>query len=526
MFLSSACHLVIDLDRIPLPDKDTTSTVCSTAADCDDGNECTDDRCQLPAGECTHFLRAAGTVCRPSEGECDAAEECDGVNRQCPPDELSPATEVCRESLDPEGTCDPAEYCTGDSPECPEDVVEPEGRACNDDDECTYDDHCDGLGSCVGTNGLSGVAYLSAAGKGAHTCSVIFSGEEARCWGAGTFYQLGNGTADSSAAPLTVEGLPEDDDVLQIASGGYHTCVLLRSGRIMCWGRNDFGQLGIGTVVESREPQEVVGLGSFPAWDFMAAGYNHTCAIDRYEGLFCWGANESGQLGDDSIERRPDPTPVAGLSARPLRVSAGYSHTCAILDTGGIQCWGSDSEGQIGNDGVPGEYTSLPVDVLGLPSSVLAVSLGFEHTCALLDGGEVLCWGANDRIQLGSETASGGAAPVSVSLPAAASTLSTVSASALSSGEHHTCVLLEDGQVQCWGAGDSGQLGTGTNVDRSEPVGVTGLAPGVTALSCGSAYACALFDTATVHCWGGNDAGQLGNGTTEDSLVPVQVLCD
>jgi alpha-tubulin suppressor-like RCC1 family protein len=522
--LVSSCHLVIDLEKSELPDKDAASTTCVSAADCDDHKACTDDRCTIE-GECDHFMRAAGTECRPSDGDCDAAEQCDGVNADCPPDSFRPATEVCRESADPNGTCDPVEYCTGDSTECPEDVVEPPGRACSDDDDCTYDDHCDGLGACVGTNGLSGVDYFSAAGKGSHTCSVLFSGREARCWGSGSSFQLGNGTSENSPSPVTVSGLPEDDGILQTVGGGYHTCALLRSGKIMCWGRNDFGQLGIGSLVESREPAEAAGTGVFPAWDFVAGGYNHTCAVDRYEGLFCWGANESGQIGDDTIERRTEPTLVAGLSSRALRVSAGYSHTCAVLDTGGIQCWGSNSEGQIGNDAVA-DYSTLPVDVTGLSADVVSVSLGSRHTCALISGGGVMCWGDNSRTQLGSETAAGGNTPQAVSLPAAASTASSISASTICAGEDHTCVLLEDGQVQCWGAGSSGQLGNGAGEEQSEPVSVTGLASGVTAVSCGAAYSCALFDTGTVYCWGSNDAGQLGNGTSDDSPVPVQVLCD
>ena len=532
LFLA-ACHLVIDLGKEQLPLKDGSSTECTTTVDCDDGEACTEDRCELPAGLCTHFLRTAGTTCRPAEGACDAVEECNGTDPGCPPDEKEPATTICRESVDPGGTCDPPERCPGDSNECPPDIVEAEGEPCNDGEDCTYDDTCDGMGACVGTNGLAGATYLSAAGQGTHTCTVLSSGAEASCWGSGSFYQLGNGTAESSSSPVSVEGLPlydevtlqQIDEVLQISSGGYHTCALLHSGRIFCWGRNDFGQLGIGSVVESREPQEVLLAGSYPDWDFVSAGYYHTCAIHRYGGLYCWGANDRGQLGDGTTDGRLEPTVVTGLSSRATRVSTGHSHTCAVLDDGGVRCWGDDASGQIGNDTVTEGHTAVPMDVVGLPAEALAVSLGFLHTCALLAGGEVMCWGENGRGQLGNGTGTGGSTPVAVTLTAAASTKASPSASNLSSGENHSCVLLVDGRVDCWGAGDSGQLGNGAGDDQPLPVDVTGLPAGVTAVSCGLAHSCALFETGTVHCWGDNDAGQLGNGTNDGSLVPVQVLC-
>jgi alpha-tubulin suppressor-like RCC1 family protein len=530
----AACHLVIDLGKEQLPLKDGSSTECTTTVDCDDGEACTEDHCELPAGLCTHFLRAAGWACRPAVAACDAVEACNGTDPGCPPDEKEPATTICRESVDPGGTCDPPEYCPGDSDDCPGDIVENEGEPCNDGDDCTYDDTCDGLGGCVGTNGLAGVTYLSAAGQGTHTCTVLSNGLEASCWGSGSFYQLGNGTAESSTSAVLVAGLPlydevtllPIDEVLQVSGGGYHTCALLHSGRIFCWGRNDFGQLGIGSVVEAREPQEVLLAGSYPDWDFVSAGYYHTCAIHRHGGLACWGANDRGQLGNGTTEGQLEPTVVTGLSSRATRVSTGRSHTCAVLDDGDVQCWGDDASGQIGNDTVTGGYTDVPMDVVGLSGEALAVSLGFLHSCALLSGGEVMCWGDNTEGQLGiGTTGTGGSTPVAVTLTAAASTKAAPSASNLSSGENHTCVLLVDGRIDCWGAGDSGQLGNGTGDNQPLPVDVTGLAAGATAVSCGLAHSCALFETGTVHCWGDNGAGQLGNGTNDGSLIPVQVLC-
>ncbi len=140
---ASSCHLVIGLDKKSLPEKDGATT-CGTIAECDDENDCTEDRCQLPDGVCAHVIMAAGTACRPSQGGCDVEERCDGAGPDCPDDSLRPATEACRASIDPEGTCDPVEYCTGDSAACPADVIEPEGTECADGDDCTYQDACDG----------------------------------------------------------------------------------------------------------------------------------------------------------------------------------------------------------------------------------------------------------------------------------------------------------------------------------------------------------------------------------------------
>jgi len=465
-------------------------------------------------------MKPAGAICRPSEGECDVSEYCNGSDRNCPPDSFKPATEVCRDSNDLTGACDPAEYCTETSAECPEDIVEPEGKECDDLDDCTYNDACDGQGVCQGVNGLFGVVILSAGASGKHACSLLHV-DEAKCWGLGNFYQLGNGRAESSAVPVPVSGLPEGDKILQISCGGYHTCVLLHSGKIMCWGRNDYGQLGNTSGDYSQAPSEVEVEDIGHNWDFVSAGLHHTCAIHRNYGVHCWGNNNSGQLGNGTTEDSSIPSAVE-LPSRASRVSAGSTHTCAVLETGGIQCWGDNSSGQIGNGSVP-ESTLLPVAVEGLTPGALAieVSLGLQHTCALLDRGRIMCWGDNIKGQLGNGTWEGGSTPVAVDLEAAATTVS--------SGDEHTCVLIDSGEVTCWGAGGSGQLGNGTDSDSSVPASVTGiteLSSGVTEISCGSSYSCALFEDGTVQCWGSNDAGQLGNGINEGSLVPVQVCCN
>lgn len=518
--LSTSCHLLIGLEERSLPEKDGSSTECSNDEECDDEQDCTQDRCELSSRVCTYHIKPDGETCRPSEGECDISETCDGTDRDCPPDSFKPATELCRESTDPGGTCDPAEYCTGTSPECPEDSVEPEGKECDDLDDCTYQDACDGSGVCRGENGLYGVVILSAGASGKHACSLL-EDDETRCWGSGTFYQLGNGTTESSSFPIPVTGLSEGNEILQISCGGYHTCVLLRTGKIMCWGRNENGQLGNTSGDYSQAPTEVEVEEIGHNWDFVSAGRHHTCAIHRNYGAHCWGRNSSGQLGNGTTDDSSVPS-VVELPSRPSRVSAGGTHTCAVLQTGEVQCWGDNASGQVGNGSVAGS-TSVPVAVEGLlpGDPAVEVTLGLQHTCALLDSGSVMCWGNNSRCQLGAGDGEGGPAPVAVDLEGAAA--------AISSGDEHTCVLLKSGGIMCWGAGGSGQLGNGTDNDHSLPVSVTGiteLSSGVTEISCGSSYSCALFETGIVYCWGSNDAGQLGNGTNEGSLVPVQVRCE
>jgi hypothetical protein len=209
---------------------------------------------------------------------------------------------------------------------------------------------------------------------------------------------------------------------------------------------------------------------------------------------------------------------VSGLSTSGVNaISAGGSHTCAVTTSGRVECWGDNASGDLGDGTTTQRQT--PVDVTGL-SDVVAISTGEYHTCALTGGGGVMCWGNNEWGQLGDGTTTNSPVPVAVS------GLSS-GVVAISAGVSHTCALTAGGGVKCWGYNDGGALGDGTTTNSSVPVDVSGLASGITAISAGMGngfgQTCALTSGGGVKCWGDNESGELGDGTTTDSSVPVDV---
>ncbi len=242
----------------------------------------------------------------------------------------------------------------------------------------------------------------------------------------------------------------------------------------------------------------------------VSAGVNHTCAVAGGMG-HCWGDNEFGQLGDGTQQAALTPVAVSGLTGA-LSISAGGAHTCAKLGDGTIKCWGRNTSGQLGIGS--NADSAVPVAVKGL-SGVVSVGAGNAYTCALMSDSTVFCWGLNFHGQLGNGTNDDSATPVAV--PG----LSGVEA-VVASGLSHTCALMSDGTVRCWGRNDFGQLGDGTTANASTPITVPGVS-GATAVSTGWSHTCALLSDGSVVCWGRNNQGQLGDGTRVDSTAPVLV---
>lgn len=210
---------------------------------------------------------------------------------------------------------------------------------------------------------------------------------------------------------------------------------------------------------------------------------------------------------------------VCGLESGVTALAAGGQYTCAVVSSGGVKCWGYNADGQLGN-GTTADSPE-PVGVTGLGSGATAIAAGDAHTCAVADGG-VKCWGGNLSGQLGSGTKTNSLVPVDVAgLAGGVGAVGAVAA--VTAGANHTCALSSSGGVKCWGSNGTGQLGDGTTADGSVPVDVTGLASGVSAIAAGANHTCALTSGGSVKCWGGNYAGQLGSGTNTDSLVPVDV---
>lgn len=355
---------------------------------------------------------------------------------------------------------------------------------------------------------LQDIATIAAGGE--HTCALTTDGG-IKCWGDNATHQLGDGTAIHRSTPVDVMGL--GSGAAAIAAGDYHTCALTTGGGVKCWGANESGQLGDGTMTGRRTPVDVVGLESGMA--AIATGGYHTCALTTGGGVKCWGWNRYGQVWEGTEEESNTPVDVEGLTDGVMAIAAGRFHTCALTVDSGVKCWGANESGQLG-DGTTVDR-STPVDVVGLGSGVVAITAGGWHTCALTTGGGVKCWGANGAGQLGNGTWTYRPTPEDVIGLGSSET-------AIVAGWNHTCVLIRDGGVRCWGWNRSGQLGDGTMTDRNRPVDVVDLGSGVTAIAAGGEHTCALITDSGAKCWGWNRHGQLGDGTWTDRRTPVDVV--
>jgi alpha-tubulin suppressor-like RCC1 family protein len=416
------------------------------------------------------------------------------------------------------------------------------------------------------------IAVALAAGS-VHTCALLSNGT-VECWGAAYHGQLGNGTTTGSqvctngacsTTPVEVSGLT---GVIAIAAGAAHTCALLSNHTVQCWGLNTFGQLGNGmsmgpqtctaggTYGCSSLPVVVSGLSGATA---ITAGHGHTCALLSGGTVACWGDNAYGELGngsctgpqqctntDGAFACSTTPIVVPGLSGV-TTIAAGDegTHTCALLSGGSVKCWGDGEMGALGNGMTVGPQTctwggsnyttfTTPVAVSGL-SGATSVAVGGDVSCALVSGGGIDCWGANYLGQLGDGTATGPEKCATVyacsTTPVAVSDLAAPAISVVTGGAD-TCALLSGGTVECWGTSVQGGLGIAPDAGTLQcdfgsqcstiPVAVSGLT-GVTSLAAGQDHTCALQANGSVWCWGNNTTGQVGNGTTATAPTPVRV---
>jgi alpha-tubulin suppressor-like RCC1 family protein len=248
----------------------------------------------------------------------------------------------------------------------------------------------------------------------------------------------------------------------------------------------------------------------------VSTGTSHSCEVTKAGGVRCWGLNTHGELGDGTTKSSSVPVDVVGLGSGIKSVSAGLGYTCTVTSAGRVRCWGSNGHGELG-DGTT-RSSAVPVDVVGLRSGALAVSAGWSHTCAVTSTGAAKCWGHNAFGELGNGTTADSAVPVGVV------GLSS-GAVAVEVGEFHSCAVTSSGATQCWGYNADGELGNGTTSGSTVPVAVIGLGAKTTrAVSAGRYHSCVVTTAGAVRCWGRGPEGQLGRGTTGDSAVPVGVV--
>ena len=363
-----------------------------------------------------------------------------------------------------------------------------------------------------------------------HACAIVGDGST-RCWGSNSRGQLTvSGGSPGATTAVAIDGY---DGAVEVAAGGLSTCGRSSNGTVRCWGANGSGQLGDGTTTDRTRPVFVRNTDNTPLTGVvrLAAGFNHACALLSAGTVRCWGLNFAGQLGDGTTTSRSRPVFVRNTDNTPLsgvtQIVAGAISTCARLTTGQVRCWGDNSAGQLG-DGTT-TNRSRPVFVRNADNSPLAgvgqVAAGGVTTCARMTNGQARCWGSNGG-RIGDGTTTNRTRPVFVR-NADGTPFSGVAQ--IATGVSQTCARLVSGQVRCWGSNAFGNLGDGAGPsDQLTPVTVRipgGAAlSGATQISSGFFHTCVRLTNGQARCWGYNDVGEIGDGSTTNRNLAQQVL--
>ena len=566
-------------EQQPPPDE---TPACTTAADCTAEATACRAAVACTSGQCIYKNAPDGTpLLEQATGDC-AEVVCDGAGgtRQSalisdvPDDGLACTVDGCdgatpKHTLVPEITCytgpagtEGVGVCQGGTRTCNADGVEygpcvgemlPQPEVC---DPAGVDEDCDAASNEEGPGCACGDGFLSAGeacddGNLDPTDLCTADCQPAAC---------GDGIVQPAAGETCDDGNTTDADgcsaacndqvVVELALGAYHGCARLSSGRLKCWGSGGYGQLGLdGSQNWGDGPGEMgsalpfVDLGAGRTATALSAGRAHTCVLLDDGSVKCWGSGFSGRLGLGDVQHRGDapgemgdalPAVDLGAGKTPVAINAGGAHTCALLDDGSVKCWGDNTRGQLGLGDVlprgddPGEMgDALPAVNLGTGATAVAISAGEYHTCAVLSDGAVKCWGGNDVGNLGTgDTESRGDEPGEMGDALLPVSLGTgVTAAAIDAGRTHTCVILTGGSLKCWGWNDHGELGLGDTVDRGmnpflmgdnlPPVNL-GAGKTVLSLDLGYMHTCVVLSDSTTRCWGINGSGELGRGHTFD----------
>jgi alpha-tubulin suppressor-like RCC1 family protein len=393
--------------------------------------------------------------------------------------------------------------------------------------------------------GGMGFAMVEAGSQ--HACGLTTTGN-AYCWGDNLWGNLGDGTWIDRTTPTAVLTSLTFSD---IQAGEGFTCGLEASGNIYCWGSNSSGELGDGTTTPRLVPDSVSGNMRFVS---VSVGRDHACAVATDGTPYCWGGNGTGELGVGDLNSRYVPTLVSGgLTVQWL--STGFRTTCAVDQAGAGWCWGEGEDGQLGTGNfnsttvptamagglqwktiTPEEEHSCGVTIANeiycwgsiAPFRVVGdvamqtIDAGAEHSCGVA-GSAAYCWGSNAAGQLGDGTTEDRYQPTPVT---GAHAFRSVSASPWAFGMvddlFHTCAVTTGDAAYCWGSNEFGELGNGTTTDATAPAQVSG-SLSFRSVSAGRDHTCGVTTSDVAYCWGNDDSGQLGNGSTTSSTVPVAV---
>jgi alpha-tubulin suppressor-like RCC1 family protein len=388
-----------------------------------------------------------------------------------------------------------------------------------------------------------------------YTCALDNSSGIVKCWGFGGYLGLGDTNhrgdgANEMGSNLAFVELGTGRTATAISAGYNHSCALLDNASVKCWGYNNYGQLGQGNTAtlgdglnEMGDNLPAIDLGTGRTATAIALGYDHTCALLDNASVKCWGYNNYGELGQgntatlgDGLNEMGDNLPAIdlGTGRTATAIAVGVRDSCALLDNASVKCWGSGTFGQLGqgNNNNIGDLANemgdnLPSIDLGTGRTATAIASGYYHSCALLDNASVKCWGKNNYGQLGQgNTASLGDGANEMGDNLTIVDLGTGrTATAISTNGEHICALLDNASVKCWGYNNYGQLGQGNTATLGDGLNEMGdnltsidLGTGRTAkaISASSAdHTCVLLDNSAVKCWGKNNRGQLGQGNID-----------
>ena len=344
-----------------------------------------------------------------------------------------------------------------------------------------------------------------------HTCGLTGAGAT-WCWGLNSYGQLGDNTTTDRHTPVAVVGGLSWSAVVT-SEDSVHTCAVKASSQLIyCWGHRFNGRVGdnSGYALQQAKPVTVGGGLGFIQ---VVASQHHTCGLTGAGAAWCWGFNPYGELGDNTTTDRFGPVAVQQGGVTFTSITVGFQHTCGLTSAGAAWCWGANGSGRLGDNTTTQRLTPVAVQQGG--ATFASITAGYDHTCGLTGAGATWCWGNNGQGELGDNSLTNRSTPVAVQQGG-------VTFASITAGQYHTCGLTGVGAAYCWGLNNYGQLGDNTTTQRLTPVAVGGgLSWSSIVISEASSHTCGLVGT-QAYCWGYDSYAQLGDWTSGDALLPVQ----